>query len=243
MRTEQGFILFELIVALTIIGSALILFGHWLTLAPTERGQAKWIADTEVLIEATRQYWFATGVAPDSVQQLEAAGFITEIQTPWERSWTFNSTNNQNNRMVALQIQAPSAPDAQWLKTQLPTAVVQHLMVSVMIWQPISEIHAARYLHREARPDAPELNQLATDLDVNGYALSNVGEVSATAVQTEHLDADALVVRNLTGTWLTADTVTTQALNTIDGNYYAFRNQLQNLQQLWDNCVATGGCR
>lgn len=244
MKSRTGFILFELIIALTLIGSALMLFGHWLSKAPTEPpGQAKWLADTEVLLEATRQYWFSNGVPPISVEQLQQDGYLTEIQTPWERRWTFNSTNNLSDRLLAIQIQAPSVADAQWLKTQLPSVVVQHHTASMMVWQPISEIHAARYLHRIPRTDKPELNQLDTDLDFAAHDIRRVGMLEASEISMDQVDAESLIVRNLTGTWLTADTVTTQALNTLDGNYYSLRNQLQQLQQMWDQCVASGGCR
>lgn len=244
MKSRTGFILFELIIALTLIGSALMLFGHWLSRAPAEpQGQAKWLADTEVLIEATRQYWFSNGVPPTSVEQLQQDGYLTDIQTPWERSWTFNSSNDLNDRLLAIQIQAPSVADAQWLKTQLPSVVVQHLMASMMVWQPISEIHAARYLHRVPRTDEPELNQLNTDVDFGAHDIQRVGVLEASEVTMDQVSAENLIVRNLTGTWLTADTVTTQALNTLDGNYYSLRNQLQQLQQMWDQCVASGGCR
>ncbi|HET8817818.1 MAG TPA: type II secretion system protein [Pseudidiomarina sp.] len=244
MRAKSGYILFELIIALTLIGSALMLFGQWLSKAPSvQPAPAKWIADTEVLLEATRQYWYVTGVPPTSIEQLQQNGFMTEITSPWGRSWTFNSANNLNDRLIALQIQAPSIAEAQWLKTQLSSVVVQHHTVSIMVWQPISEIHAARYLHRVPRTDSPELNQLHTDIDFANHDIQRVGQLDANDVNMDEIRADQLIVRNLTGTWVTVDTITTQSLNTLDGNYYQLRNQLQQLQQLWDQCVASGGCK
>lgn len=244
MKTKGGYILFELIIALALIGSALLLLGQWLSRAPTDSGgQAKWIADTEVLMEATRQYWYHTGAAPESVEQLQDTGYLATIQSPWGRPWSFNSTNNVNGRLLALQIQAPSVGEAQWLKSQLPSVVVQHHTVSLMIWQPISDIHAARYLHRVPREDAPELNQLETDLDFTAHDIRQVGTIEVMDVTIDQVQADSLVVRNLTGTWLTADHINTQTFNTLDGSYYTLRNQLQQLQQLWDQCVASGGCR
>ncbi|WP_417656101.1 hypothetical protein [Pseudidiomarina aestuarii] len=244
MKIRGGYILFELIIALALIGSALLLFGQLLSRAPTDQGgQAKWIADTEVLMEATRQYWHHTGAAPASVEQLQDNGYLATIQSPWGRTWSFNSTNNVSGRLLTLQIQAPSVSEAQWLKTQLAPSVVQHHTVSLMIWQPISDIHAARYLHRVPRVDAPVLNQLETDLDFAAHDIRHVGIIEATDVTVDQLQADSLVVRNLTGTWLTADHISTQTFNTLDGSYYTLRNQLQQLQQLWDQCVASGGCR
>ncbi|RUO41456.1 hypothetical protein CWE22_04640 [Pseudidiomarina aestuarii] len=244
MKIRGGYILFELIIALALIGSALLLFGQWLSRSPTNLGgQAKWLADTEVLMEATRQYWFQTGVAPESVEQLQATGYLPTIQSPWGRPWSFNATNNVNSRLLALQIQAPSVGEAQWLKTQLSSVVVQHHTVSLMIWQPISDIHAARYVHRVPRTDIPELNQLATHLDFSAHDIRQVGTVEATDITVDQVQADRMLVRNLTGTWLTAEHIETQTFNTLDGSYYTLRNQLQQLQQLWDQCVANGGCR
>ena len=74
------------------------------------------------------------------------------------------------------------------------------------------------YLHREAQPSAPELNQMQTSLDMGGNNITGVAQVTATTVDvTEQLSAETLTGTTRVIGPLTVQSLTANSTATIEG--------------------------
>ena len=95
------------------------------------------------------------------------------------------------------------------------------------------------YLHRTEQPGAPQLNEMATDLNMNGNSITNVSELTASSVT---------VLETLETTNLVADTVTAGELfslvastTTITGDYTVSGNLDVGGQITASSAAITGG--
>lgn len=235
-----GFILFELIIALTLIGATLLFIGQWSQHRQQIELRQGWLNDTEKLIEIVGEYWRQQAIMPSDLSQLPETFGIEQLQTPWQRIWQLAP----QGQTLMLTMEAPSSAEASWFAGRLAGAQVVGQQLQVTILPPLFQRSGSpeRYLHRIAVPSQPELNQLEVHLDLNGFDVTNVGLFDGTDGRLQNVQSTTLASQSLVANRLTVDTINVGDLVTPNGDLREFMESLDRLQALWDSCVAQGGC-
>ncbi|MDX1524693.1 MAG: hypothetical protein R3273_00355 [Pseudidiomarina maritima] len=239
-KSSLGFVLLEVIIATVLLAASLLVFAQWQQVQQQQQQRHQWLADTERLQQAVRSYWSDTGQPPPSFAQLQQHGHLQQLTTPWQQPWLLQP----QQRYVNLRLTAPSAAAASWLAGQIVGASANAEQVLVTVWQPAQSYHPdSPYLYRVAITDAPQLNQMNTDLDLRQHNLLGIDQLRASAWYGQSLsapEAQLVQVQSEHGHF----TMVTAAQAVIGGiSMEQVWQRITEYQQLWDLCVARGGCQ
>lgn len=235
---RQGFVLPEVIVAVVILSSLMVVTAQvWQSLAQNKQRQ-NWVDDAELIRQGALDFWIVEGRAP----LLLADFFSTEQQQglslPWQQTWQLANADE----WLELSVQAPSINAANWFASQLAGAFTQYEKVIIPIWQPASEAMGETLLHRVEQFGRPHLNRMHTNLDMAGHDVVNVGTLSATRIETDSVSA-----KQLNSDVLRSDKLHVQDLKVVDvitpnTSLSTLTYWVDQYQQLWTECQNQGKC-
>lgn len=235
---KQGFVLLEVIAAVVILSSLMVVTTQvWQSMA-NNRNQHEWVTDAEMIRQATLDYWVNEGAPPTTLGDVFTATQLATFTQPWQQSWYFVESGN----WLELSVDAPSAAEADWFASQVAGAFVQGERLVVPVWQPAGSWSAEHLLHRTPVFDKPHLNSMEADLDMTNQAISNVANLNA-----NQIDADSIIARSILSTSLRASSIDVDTLYVTD--VITPQNSLSNLaywvdqyEQLWLSCQQQGKC-
>lgn len=109
---------------------------------------------------------------PTTMSKLVVDGYVSSINAPWGS--TVGGVVSGGGRSFTLTLAAPDPNTAQSISSKLG-AVAAGSTVQVVVPVPAAASVADSMLSRVAVPGMPDRNKMFTDIDINGYALKNVG--------------------------------------------------------------------
>ncbi|MBR9908127.1 MAG: prepilin-type N-terminal cleavage/methylation domain-containing protein [Gammaproteobacteria bacterium] len=235
---KQGFVLLEVITAVVILSTLMVVTTQvWQSMAKN-RYQQEWVTDAEMIRQASLDYWGSQGAPPTVLNDIFTPAQLATLAQPWQQSWSLLETEN----WLELSLTAPSAADAKWFASQIAGAFVQAERIVVPIWQPVGNTSTEHLLHRTNVFGKPHLNSMEADLDMTNQAINNVGTLSVNQVT-----ADAIQARTIFGTQVRASTIDVDTLQVTD--VITPYNSLSDLaywvgeyEQLWESCKQQGKC-
>ncbi|RUO78256.1 type II secretion system protein [Pseudidiomarina taiwanensis] len=235
-----GFVLLELIVALTLIGVGLMFLGQWYAQQQQLSTRQTWVYDTELLISALQTQWQQTHKVPSDLSQLSHPDGSSGFVEPWQQTWQVLPQAEH----LQLQIAAPNHAEARWFASQLPGARAVQEQVFIEVLEPdYSQVaNAERFLHRQPQPQQPELNEMQVDLQMNGHALTNVSQLQATSASVTMVQSDLVQTSDFSATHARIEHLEVDSLISPEGSLLQLKQQLDLLQALWNSCVAQGRC-
>lgn len=240
MRHRYGYILFELVIALSLLAGLMLLSQQWFARQQILAERSSWVVEAKSLITAIERFWLSERRVPGALDELITKGYIADIWRPWGAPWQLDIQDN----LVRLQTQAPTTGDANWLAQQVAGASTNpDNEVQFHIWQPIGLALRERYLHRVADPMAPEYSAMASDLDMNGFSINNIATLQASYLIGTEASVEQADLANLRSTEVSAIRFSADEANIAGYDVVAVIQRLQQLEQKWQACLAQGGCQ
>lgn len=240
MNHRYGYILFELVVALSLLAGLMLMSQQWFARQQALAERSSWEVEAQSFITAIERFWLSERRVPSPLSELVTKGYIADIWRPWGAPWKLEIQDN----LLRLQTQAPTVGDANWLARQVAGAsTITDNQVQLHIWQPIGLALRERYLHRVPDPMAPEYSAMASDLDMNGFNIKNVATLHTSYLLGTQATVEQAELANLRSTEV--DTTRFSADEAIIAGYdvAAVIQRLQLLEQKWQACRAQGGCQ
>lgn len=238
-RRNYGFVLLEIFAAIALLGGAMLIAGQWWQAEAQRKLRLQWIADAQQIAASLALFWLSEQRPPASLTELITTGYLQPVSEPWRRSWQLET----GNELSYVTLQAPDATRAAWLGGQLPQAFTAGNQVRMAVWRPFSLDASDDYLHRVAIAGSPELNQLETGLDINGHDLLNGNYVQADHMLTYNVQSQVATVQSAAVQTLNSTEISATYVTTRETSMAQLQNQLQELQDLWQQCQAQGGCQ
>lgn len=239
MKARRGFLLLELMAVMVLLSALLLLVGQWWQHQQRLEQRQQWLAHTEYLLVAAEQFWLQQGRPPIDFTELQQTMKLEQLVLPWQQSWSLSHADG----LLRFHIQAPSSQQAQWFGSQFQGAQVVAEQVTLIQWAPLTETHDDRYLYRVARPDRPELNQLATHLNMNQYDLTQIGSLMANYGRFDSVNTDRLISHSGTIQYLSTGTLEANRVTTPLGDLTQLLEEIEALHALWQQCRTAGGCQ
>lgn len=240
MKHRYGYILFELVIALSLLAGLMLMSQQWFARQQAVAERNNWELEVQSLLAAIERFWLSERRIPDPLSELVAKGYIADIWRPWGAPWQLESQDN----LLRLQTQAPTTSDASWLARQVAGATTNSANeVQFHIWQPIALALRERYLHRIADPMAPEYSAMASDLDMNGYNIKNVATLQTSYLIGTQATVQQAEMTNLRSTEVSATRFSADEASIAGYDVVAVIQRLQQLEQKWQACRAQGGCQ
>src|SRR5690554_6241413 len=107
---RQGFVLLEVIAAVVILSSLMVVTAHvWQSLAQNKQRQ-NWVDDAELIRQGALDYWIVEGRAPLVLADLFSDEQQQTMSRPWQQSWQLEVASE----WLELSVQAPSIAAANW---------------------------------------------------------------------------------------------------------------------------------
>ena len=237
---SRAFVLFELVIALSILTTVLVFSQQWWLRHQRTQQLQNDVHAAEVMLNAIDRFWLTEQRRPNDLPELISKGYVTELWQPWPEPWQLS----YNNGLLRLAIQAPSTNQARALAHHLTGADVSARdELRLHVWQPLPVVLNQRFLQRVADPAHPEYQQMETHLDLNGNAIRNVSRVDADIFNGTSVYADLAEIKQLRSD--STETIELVSDNAIIGgfNVKQLLTEFAALQQSWQQCVASGGCR
>lgn len=241
MRQHRGYILFELVIGVSLLSLVLLGTQQWFLYQRQQQQRQIDVTQAKLLLVAVERFWLHEKRIPNPLEELVQQGYLEQLWLPWQDAdWLVTEQDN----LLRLSIPAGNQAEAQWLKGLIVGATLSDDGVfHLHVWKPIALVLQEHYLQRFVDPLNPEVNTMMTDLIMGGHAIKDVGNLEAAKVTVQsaliqqgnyqRLKAARLDVENLQAT---------QAL--IDGYSVAdMAERLQQLQQQWQLFQAQGGCQ
>lgn len=236
---QQGFVLLEVITAVVIVSSLLVMINQaWLFKSSQQQRQG-WLVDAEQVNLAAIEYWAVKGVPPATTRDLFTEPELAMLRFPWQQEWQFTLGEN----WLELSVNAPSTSQAQWLVQQIAGAFVRGNEVVMLVWQPRpSNATNEDYLHRLEQTDAPHLNAMATNLDMGEFDMVNINNLDTQRLTVETIRADEFEATSVKTTELIVSTVYAQDVITPTTSLQEVSDRLAEYIQLWKQCELQGKC-
>lgn len=239
MHKNSGFLLMEFIAVLSLVSALLLVAGQWWQQQARLQQRQQWIDHTELLLQTTERFWLQQGRPPQQWSELDAVLDGATLVRPWQQPWLFDPQDS----LLQLQITAPNAAQAQWFAGHFHGATVTAEQVTLRQWAPIIAATDTQYLYRVARPDQPELNQLAVNLQMQQHDLVGIGNLLASRASLQHLRTDSLMVDELLVDQLQTQLLSATSITTPYGDLQQLLDSIAAYEALWQECRLAGGCQ
>ncbi|TRW49351.1 type II secretion system protein [Aliidiomarina halalkaliphila] len=194
MLRTKGFTLLESILVMAVVSSLVM------GLIQLQRGmrqqQSVMMAsqDMNALVTAVYHYLMQhkpTDLSTLSLSDLQASGLYQGRESsPWNTPYELVPESS----LMVVQVDLGSSLRAERLAGLLANARVDGSRVQSIIPAPIQDVDVRVALHRYADPDAPELNQMFTHLDMNQHRIEDVSGVYTASLESQWLDTEHLAV-------------------------------------------------
>lgn len=240
MRNHRGFILIELVIALSLLSALLLFSQRWVTQQQKNMDITVHLNAAQEMLTAIEYFWLHERRAPTNLAELVTKGYIAAVWQPWPGQWQLETQLN----MLRLTLPVEDVALARLTSEQLAGAHVNsENELALHVFEPIQLALYKRYLHRSADPSAPEYNRMEADIDMNGHALRAVGEVDTRFVYASSASFDTANFGSVHAE--TMNVTDLQASNASLGGHdvVLLANRLEQLQMQWNQCRANGGCQ
>ncbi len=238
VKQRNGWVLLEVIIAVAVLASTLLLVAQWLQVKQQHQQRILWVADSERLQASIKRYWLLFDGPPTSIAEL-AQDLGDDWASPWQQEWLFD----RQPELLKLTLTAPSVADALWLAGQLPNAQSQQQQVALMVWPPsVNEHDASAYLHRVKMPAQPHLNSMEHDLDMGGFDLKGVNQLTALSIDSDSIVAEQAQLDTITATQADFNTVVANDFSADGVSLLEVYLELIKYQELWRECIRQQGC-
>ena len=184
LNKAKGFTLAELAVVASILGTLAYYAGEQQEVINYVNDLEQVERDIENLQLAYNQYYLEYRRPPATINELATLGLYSgSLESPFGtqyegvpngRGYQFVVDTLDNGPALTLSEKAPNA-----------TGVANRVSYNVPI--PALETIASQYLHRQAVAGRPELNQLETNLDINGFDILNVSDLETNNIVTDRI--------------------------------------------------------
>ena len=184
-KRSKGFTLAELTVVAAILGS--------ITYFGAEQQEVKAYTNNLTAVEqdvqemqlAYNQFYLEYRRPPADLAELAAEGFYTgPLISPFGTPYG----GTASARGYQFTVNTPDDRASTVLAERQPNAVgVSATQVDYAVPVPTLETIASQYLHRTAIAGRPELNQMQTDLDINGFNITNVQDLATDSITTDRI--------------------------------------------------------
>ncbi|WP_417688247.1 hypothetical protein [Pseudidiomarina sp.] len=240
MAKRRGFILMELVIALSLLSALLLFSQRWVTQQALGSRVAANLPAAQQMLTAIELFWLHERRAPTALSELVTKGYIAEVWQPWAGQWQLLRQEN----MLRLTLPATDLGLAQRTSEQLPGAHVNaDDELALHVFEPIQLALYQRYLHRVADTSAPEYNQMEADLDMRGHTVRNVDGVDAQTVVATRAVLDAATFGNVRATTLAVEDLVADQASLGGHDVVALAQRLEQLQTQWNQCRSNGGCQ
>jgi type II secretory pathway pseudopilin PulG len=239
MRHRNGFLLMEFIAALTLVSALLLIAGQWWQHQSKVQQRQQWLDHTDYLLQATERFWLEQGRPPHDYTELSQSLELEALALPWQQPWRLTHEVS----LLRWHISAPSQQQAHWFASHFQAAQVVDDEVTLSQWAPLHEASGEKYLYRVARPDKPELNQLAVHLNMQQHDVNGIGNLLASQANLAQLTADSILVNSAIIADLTTQLLTVSSIQTTHGDLQQFFDQISAYEALWNECRSAGGCQ
>ncbi|RUO56092.1 MULTISPECIES: hypothetical protein [Pseudidiomarina] len=240
MQKRRGLILIELVIALSLLSALLLFSQHWLTQQNRNALAVNDLPVAQQMLKAIEYFWLQERRPPTSLNELISKGYIAAVWQPWPGEWRLQLSAN----MLRLALPATDLAVAQRTSEQVPGAHVNSTNeLTLHVFEPVQLALHKRYLHRTVDVTAPEYNQMEVDLNMNGHALDNAGNVIAERVVTTSALIDQATFNQVQAA--SASVTDLLASNATLGSHdvVLLANRVQQLHEQWQLCLANGGCQ
>ncbi|RUO74320.1 hypothetical protein CWI80_02970 [Pseudidiomarina sediminum] len=241
MRQPKGYILFELVLGLSLLSLILLSTQQWFLYQRTQQQRQLDVTQAKVFLTAVERFWLQEQRPPAVVSELISKGYLEELWYPWQGAqWQLS----EHDQLLRLSLPAEEVEVAQWLTGRIAGAMVnEDGFLQLHVWKPIALVLQHRYLQRFTDPQAPEVNTMQSDLLMDGNAIRNVGTIDA-----EQVSAPVAIIQQGTFQSLNANQLMVTQLIAehaqVDGYSVAeMAQRLAQLQQQWQQFQAQGGCQ
>ncbi|RUO30507.1 hypothetical protein [Aliidiomarina sanyensis] len=146
----------------------------------------------------------------DLAMLMDQGLYLGPLLNPWDRPYVFIS----DRFGLQLSTEVPQAHRAQQLANRLSNAGVEGERVFTRIPVPVQAQDATNALHRVAIPGQPELNQMATHIDMQGHAITAINSLDAQSMSVDQLWAEVAYGETLYVDGLEAESIQTETLST-----------------------------
>lgn len=195
---NKGFSLLEFVAVLALISGVLLSLTQWRQIQHQQRLQQVLLDTIDHVQMALYGHFRQHNEFPLSISAL---GLTEHEMTPWGGSVALRHENGELNIVVP----TPNRHVLAWLQARLPMTQRQELDLLVSVPMPLQTLSADFALHRVAVEGRPELNQMQTDLNMNGFAIRNFSQLEADNAQLDMVTASEAVIGQITAdeVWLT----------------------------------------
>lgn len=128
---------------------------------------------------------------PATMSKLVVDGYVSSVNAPWGS--TIGGVVSGGGRSFTLTLAAPDPITAQSIASKLG-AVAAGSTVQVVVPVPAAASVADSMLSRVAVPGMPDRNKMFTDIDINGFALKNVGAADFVTINSQAGTVGSLTV-------------------------------------------------
>jgi len=236
---QQGFVMLEVITAVVIVSSLLLMINQAWQIKSSQQQRQQWVIDAEQVRLAATNYWAFNGVPPAITRDVFTTQEMNALQFPWQQEWQF--INGEN--WLELSVMAPSPIQAQWLAKQIAGAFTRNSEFVMPIWQPQqSNATNESYLHRQEQLDKPYLNMMETSLNMGFFDITNVNNLNTQRLTAESVSADAVEAISLKTGELTVTTLYARDVITPTTSLQEVSDRVAEYTQLWKECERQGKC-
>lgn len=230
MIRTKGFTLLESILVLAVVSSLLLGLMQVQRGARQQQSLLTAAEDMSSLVTAIyHQVMLQQTIDLNSltVSDLQASGLYRgRVMSPWETPYELLAEPT----LVIVQVDVGSPLRAERLGGLLANARVQGTHVESVVPMPIQGADAAHALHRYAQPDAPELNQMFTNLDMNYFNIDGVA-----TLYSESIDSQSVDTATMTANVLLTNELQSQTLLSEVAFIDELATQIASFNELWVN--------
>ena len=240
MAKRRGFILLELVIALSLLSALLLFSQRWVTQQARSAQFGTNLPAAQQMLSAIEFFWLHERRPPTALSELVTKGYIAEVWQPWAGQWQLSLQENR----VRLTLPATDLALAQRTSEQVPGAHVNaDDALALHVFEPIQLALYQRYLHRVADTSAPQYNQMEADLDMRGHAVRNVDGLDAQTVVATRAVVDTATFSTMRATTLAVDDLVAEQASLGGHDVVALANRVAQLQLQWNQCRSSGGCQ
>ncbi len=192
-RRNNGYSLFELIIVLSFVG-AILTFTVKFTANQQQNSRVQLLvsdlSDLKDAVYSAGKY-LDHEVMPE--QLVSEQLYFGDLDSPWGEPYQIEYTE-YGTYVTGF---AKSNQFAARVAKQLPAAEVENGWVKLFIHRPNLQLDVSQFLHRELITDRPYLNQMNTDLDMQGNNIFDAQELTANQSEFTNVSANTAWLSNL----------------------------------------------